>query len=173
MRKIIFVVLFFSYLFPVTVYARVTPNDTYQAKREQFEQTLSKISDSAKRQKIEQADQLLYDINQKVCSKFDQDLAKLSAILEELKRREGVTETIVAFGQGETPLDTAAYWLNYAAEAVAYQRIQDYTPQISVSNLSSPTINSMTKLKGDLGTLRGKILRAKAEVKKALDSYEK
>lgn len=160
-------------LLPQTVYARVTPNDIYQQKRAAFEAQLNKISDAGKRDNVKQADQLLYDINQRVCAKFDEDLNKLSVILEELKRRNGVTETVVAFGQGDTQLDSAAYWLNYAAEAVAYQKIQDYTPTLNLSNLSGSFTIEINSLKGDLGVLKNKILRAKSEVKKAINQYDK
>lgn len=171
MKKIILIFLLF--LLPATVYARVTPNDIYQQKRAAFEAQLNKISDPSKKDKVTQADQMLYDINQKVCTRFDQDLTNLSAILEELKRRNHVTETVVAFGQGDTQIDTAAYWLNYAAEAVAYQKIQDYTPTLNLSNLAGSITNSTNELKGDLGMLKGKILRAKSEVKKAIEAYDK
>ncbi|OGE44355.1 hypothetical protein A3B45_03695 [Candidatus Daviesbacteria bacterium RIFCSPLOWO2_01_FULL_39_12] len=166
-------ILIFLLVLPSVVSARVTPNDYYQQSRANFESQLSKISDVGKRDKVKQADQLLYDINQKVCSRFDEDLNKLSVILEELKRRNGVTETVVAFGQGDTQLDTAAYWLNYAAEAVAYQKIQDYTPSLNLSSLSGSFTIQINSLKGDLGVLKNKILRAKSEVKKAVDQYDK
>lgn len=170
MKKIILILVLL--LVPQTVYARVTPNDYYQKSRVNFEAQLNKISDPIKKEKVRQADQMLYDINQKVCSRFDQDLTNLSAILEELKRRNGVTKTVVAFGQGDTQIDTAAYWLNYAAEANSYQKIQDYTPSPNLSNLSGSITYRMNGLKGDLGVLKNKIIRAKTEVKKAVDEYE-
>lgn len=171
MKKAILTLLILLVL-PSAVYARVTPNDIYEAKRAAFESQLNKISDPTKKEKVRQADQMLYDINQKVCLRFDEDLNKLSAILEELKRRNNVTETVVAFGQGDTQLDTAAYWLNYAAEAVAYQKIQDYTPSLNLSNLSGSITVRLNELRGDLGVLKNKVLRAKTEVKKAVDEYE-
>jgi len=155
-------ILIFLLVLPSVVSARVTPNDYYQQSRANFESQLSKISDVGKRDKVKQ-----------VCSRFDEDLNKLSVILEELKRRNGVTETVVAFGQGDTQLDTAAYWLNYAAEAVAYQKIQDYTPSLNLSSLSGSFTIQINSLKGDLGVLKNKILRAKSEVKKAVDQYDK
>ncbi len=100
----------------------------------------------------------LDQMNQKVCDRFEEDVAKLAAIMEELKRREGITETRVAFGGSDTPIKTADYWVNYAAEALAYQRIQTYS--------------SKSYLRGNLETLKGKILRAKNEAGKALDAEE-
>lgn len=88
--------------------------------------------------------------------------------MEEAKRREGVTETVVAFGQGDTPLDNAAYWVNYAQEAIAYQKIQDYTPQVNSSDPSAGISNSQANLRSSLVGLQQKIIKAKNEVKKAL-----
>lgn len=101
------------------------------------------------------ASMTLDDVNQMVCDRFEEDVAKLAAIMEELRRRKGITETKVAFGGSDTPIKNADYWVNYAAEALAYQRIQDYS--------------SKSYLRGNLETLKGKILRAKNEVRKALD----
>lgn len=153
---------------PFVSYARTTPEDIYQEKRAVFETQLSKISDSRTKEKIIKADKMLGEINQKVCERFDEDIAKITAILEEIKRRKGVTETVVAFGQGDTPLDSAAYWVNYAQEAIAYQKIQDYTPQINPSDFSSGIAASQANLKSSLIGLQQKIIKAKNEVKKTL-----
>lgn len=95
------------------------------------------------------------EINQKVCSRFETDVLKLAAIMEELRRRKGVQETRVAFGGVDTQIESADYWVTYAAEALAYQKAQKYS--------------SAGQLRVGLGTLKGKILRAKGEVAKALN----
>lgn len=97
----------------------------------------------------------LGQINQKVSARFETDVLKLAAIMEELRRRKEITETRVAFGGIETQIENADYWVTYAAEAVAFQKAQKYS--------------SKDKLRSNLETLRGKILRAKGEVRKALD----
>jgi len=167
---IIFLILSFL-IYPGEAFARVTPNDIYQAKRAAFTQSLAKISNPANKQAVEQADKLLNSINQKVCLGFDVETSRLAAILEEEKSRQNINKTIVAYGQGDTPMDQAAYYLNYAVEAVAYQKVQDYTPQIG-GNLKLGLNSSVNNLKSDLKTTQGKILRAKLEIKKALDYYE-
>lgn len=96
----------------------------------------------------------LDSINQKVCNRFEEDLGRLAAIMEELRRRKGITETRVAFGGVDTPIKSADYWITYSAEAVAYQRVQEY--------------GSSGGLRSSLGILAGKILRAKGEVGKIL-----
>lgn len=82
-------------------------------------------------------------------------MVKLAAIMEELRRRKGITETRVAFGGVDTTVKSADYWITSAAEAVAYQRAQKY---------SSPV-----QLRNGLEVLKNKIIKAKGEVGKALD----
>lgn len=97
----------------------------------------------------------LYQINQKVCNRFEADVIKMAAIMEELRRRKGILETRVAFGGVDTPIENADYWVTYAAEAVAYQRAKQYTLK--------------SELRYSLEGLKGKILKAKGEVRKALN----
>lgn len=97
----------------------------------------------------------LNQLNQKVSSRFETDVLKLAAIMEELRRRQGITETRVAFGGIETEIENADYWVTYAAEAVAFQKAQKYS--------------SKSQLRSSLEVLKNKILRAKNEVRKALN----
>ena len=94
-------------------------------------------------------------INQKVCNRFEEDLNKLAAIMEEVRARKGITETRVAFGGVDTPIKSADYWITYGAEALAYQRAQEYS--------------SANSLRSSLRVLAGKIIRAKEEVRKVLN----
>lgn len=97
----------------------------------------------------------LNDINQKVCSRFEDDLSKMAAIMEEVRRRQGITETRVAFGGIDTPIKSADYQITYAAEALAFQKAQKFS--------------TSTQLKSSLEGLRSKILMAKKEVGKVLE----
>lgn len=94
-------------------------------------------------------------VNQKVCDRFEEDVSRLAAIMDEVRDRQGIKETRVAFGGVDDQIKTADYWVTYAAEAVAFQRAQKYS--------------SATELRSNLETLRGKVLRAKSEVGKALE----
>ncbi len=96
----------------------------------------------------------LDDVNQKVCTRFEEDLSKLAAIMEEVKNRQGITETRVAFGNVDSPIEKADYWITFAAEASAYQRAQKFSTE--------------NQLRASLQTLKVKVLRAKTEVVKNL-----
>lgn len=96
----------------------------------------------------------LDEVNQKVCNRFEEDVSRLAAIMEELRSREGIKETRVAFGGSDTPIKNADYWVTYAAEAIAFERAQKFS--------------SKNELKYSLEILRGKVLKAKAEVAKAI-----
>lgn len=100
----------------------------------------------------------LDQVNQKVCLRFEEDLLKMAAIMEELRRRKGITETRVAFGGVDTPIKSADYWITFAHEALAFQKAKKFS--------------SKNNLRYSLEGVAGKILRAKNEVKKALN-YEK
>lgn len=97
----------------------------------------------------------LYQINQRVCDRFEEDVSRLAAIMEEVRSRKGITETRVAFGNVDTPIKSADYWITYAAEAIAYQRAQKSSSQ--------------SALRSNLETLKGKVLRAKTQVGKVLE----
>lgn len=170
--KLVFLIflslLIFPFAFFTSVQARLTPNDLYQEKLSIYNSALSKISDPQEKQLVMEATFGLNDLNQTICKRFDIDIARMGAILEEEKRRKGVTKTVVAYGQGSSPLDSAEYYLNYAAEAVAYQKIQDYTPSITGGNLKGGVSASLANLLSDQKILQGKVLRAKAQVLKTL-----
>ena len=74
--------------------------------------------------------------------------------INEIRSRKGITETRVAFGGIDTPIKAADYQITFAAEALAYQKAQKFS--------------SKENLKYSLQVLANKILKAKAEVKKAL-----
>ena len=99
--------------------------------------------------------QTLDQINQKVSQRFEEDVTKMAAIMEELRDRKGIKETRVAFGGIDDQIKSADYWITYAAEAIAFQRAQKYS--------------SKDKLRVSLEVLKGKILRAKTQVRKALE----
>lgn len=80
----------------------------------------------------------------------------MAAIMEELRTRQGIQETRVAFGNVDTTIETADYWITYTAEAIAFQRAQNFS--------------SENKLRNSLVVLKGKVLRAKGEVEKALEN---
>lgn len=165
---IIFCLLF---LLPSAVFARVSVNDIYQAKMQAHSEAIAKLT-PANQARVKKADQFLKDINLGVCTRFDGDIAILTAIDAQIRARKGLDSvpTVVAYGQGKTQLETAEYWLNYAQEAVAYQKIGDYTTNISGDSSIDGAIHSQaTSLKSDLGVLVNKILHAKAEIGKVLD----
>ena len=97
----------------------------------------------------------LDQVNKRVCDRFEEDVSKLAAIMEEARNRKGITERRVAFGGLDTEIKLADYQITYAAEAIAYQRAQKNS--------------SKNELKASLEVLRGKILQAKAKVGSVLN----
>lgn len=97
----------------------------------------------------------LDQVNQKVCNRFEEDVSRLAGIMEEVRRRQGITETRVAFGGIDNQIKSADYQITFAAEAIAFQRAQKYS--------------TTKQLRSSLEVLRGKVLRAKVQVGEALD----
>lgn len=164
-------ILYTLYSIP-TAFARITPNDIYQENRSNFQTNLNKIPDPNKKQLVIESDRLLQTINLDICSNLQNQVNKMAAILDEEKRRQKITSTRIAYGVGNTPMDDAEYFVNFAQEAIAYQKSQDYTPQISGS-LKAGVVGSLNNLLSDLNILQGKVLKAKSETQTALDYYEK
>lgn len=96
----------------------------------------------------------LDQINQKVCDRFEDDVSKLAAIMDEVKNRQGIKETRVAFGGIDSNIKQADYWVTFAAEAIAYQRAQKFS--------------TTSLLRSNLEVLKGKVLQAKQAVRQAL-----
>ena len=97
----------------------------------------------------------LDQVNQKVCSRFEEDVSRMAGIMEEVRARKGIKETRVAFGGIDDQIKSADYQITYVAEAIAYQRAQKFS--------------SKNELRYSLEDLRQKILRAKSEVGRAIN----
>lgn len=139
MRKVLLFFIVLAVFLPVTVFA--VPGTSPEILR-------SAQNDNGRADSLNQ-------INQKVCNRFEEDLSKLAAIMEELRRRKGITETRVAFGGVDTQIKSADYQITYVAEALAFQRAKKYS--------------SKAELRSSLEVLKNKILKAKNEVRKALN----
>lgn len=171
MKRLVSLSIFIFIFFPSITFARVSLNDVYQQKRDAWEAQVAKLSPE-NQAKVKKADELLKQVNLAVCSRFDEDVAVLTAVDVQIRERKGLDSvpTIVAYGSGNTPLENAEYWLNYAQEAVAYQKIADYTTSISGDNsVDSAIAIQKANLKSNLGVLANKILRAKSEIAKVLN----
>lgn len=96
----------------------------------------------------------LDQINQTICTRFEEDTSRLAGIMEEVKKRQGIKETRVAYGNINSQIETADYYVTYAAEAIAFERAQKFS--------------SAGGLKSSLEVLRQKVLRARTEVGKTL-----
>lgn len=148
MRKLLLIFGILAVLLPVSVFAGTASGTSPEILPLRLVSLAQAQNDNGKADSLDQ-------INQKVCDRFEGDVLKLAAIMEELRRRKGITETRVAFGGVDTQVKSADYQITYAAEALAFQRSQKYSSKI--------------ELKSSLEVLRDKILKAKSEVGKALD----
>ncbi len=161
MKQWIIAIILIVIFLPPSVFARISVNDQYQAKRQAYQEQLSKLT-PANQQKVKEAEQIFIRTNNKILARYDSKITALAATLEEIKRK-----------QGESSLDQAEYWLNFAAEAVAYQKIADYTPNISGDASVEGAIKSQANiLKSDIRGLLSKILKAKSYIDKYVTILE-
>ena len=105
----------------------------------------------------------LNQINQKNCDRFEENVLRMAAIMEEVRSRKGITETRVAFGGSDTPIKSADYYVNFAAEAIAFQRVQSF------DSLRLEKSTGLFSLRTSLETLKNKILTAKNAVGRTLN----
>lgn len=141
-----------------TAYARVTPEDIVNAKREIYNQIVQRYSPQFQT-KLTQMDKAIAQLNQRATDKLDLNMQTQAAILEEYVRRHPSASS----GQG---VENARYWLTYAHEAVAFQAAKIYVFELSSEkNLKGDALSTISQLQSDLNTLRGKVLKSQKIIK--------
>lgn len=134
-----------------TVYARITPEDIVNAKREIYQQIIKKYSPQSQT-KLTQMEQAITQVNQKLTDQLDLNMQTQAAILEEYVRRRGGTSD---------DIENARYWLTYAHEAVAFQAAKIYIFKLSSEkNLKGDVGKTISGLQSDLNILRGKVIKS-------------
>lgn len=143
-------------------YARVTPEDIVNAKREVYQQIIKKYSPNSQ-VKLAQMEQGIAEVNQKLTDQLDVNMQTQAAILEEYARRQG--------GEASDSIENARYWLTYAHEAVAFQAAKIYIFELSSEkNLQGDVTKTISQLQSDLNTLRGKVIKSQQIIKELVTS---
>lgn len=133
-------------------YARVTPEDIVNAKREIYNQIVQRYS-SQSQTKLTQTDKAIAQLNQRATDQLDLNMQTQAAILEEYVRRQG--------GGISDGIENARYWLTYAHEAVAFQAAKIYIFELSSEkNLNKDVLSTISQVQADLNSLRGKVIKS-------------
>lgn len=130
-------------------YARITPEDIVNEKRQLFTQRSKSYSPQSKT-KLETWEKKIAGFNKEKTDILDENMTRQAQILEEYVRRNPNAE-----------VEDARYWLTYAHEAVAYQAAKIYIFDLtSEKNINSDIVSTISILQSELNTLRGKVLKS-------------
>lgn len=146
---------------PPLTYARTTPEDILNAKKEVYNQRVRNYSPTHQQQ-LTDLNTKINLINQQITQDLEQRVERQGNILIEYLRRHGKLndETNVA-RPGSDPIQNAQYYLTYAHEAVAYQAAKVYVFDLtSEANIKRDSTNLISNLQSDISVLNSKVLRS-------------
>lgn len=167
MRNILpFVFLLFTFylLLSTNTYARVTPEDIVNAKRESYNLKIVKYSD-VNRQKLESFSQKIADLNKKITDDWQYNCLRQGQILDEYVKRKKIIET-GAQRDSSDPVSNARYYLTYAHEAVVYQAAKIYIFDLTYpSNINRDISTKISELESDTTILKAKVAKSQRLIK--------
>lgn len=151
-----------------TSYARTTPEDIVNQKRDNYNQRVKNYS-SENKQKLETFSQKIAEVNKKATDELSQNMDRQAQILEEQIRRTDADPRYQTDGihrNLDNRVENARYWLTFAHEAVAFQAakisIFDLT---SEKNIKSDVLSAISQLESDLNILKGKVVKSHNTIK--------
>jgi len=153
---IIVLLLWWQIILPVTVFARVTPEDIVNSKKEAYESRVVNYS-AAHRQNLEIFSKKIVEVNKKRTDELDRIMVAQALILDEYETRLG------SGGQGRRAdeIEKARYWITYAHEAVAYQAAKIYIFDLSgESNITRDALNTISFFQSELNSARSKVINS-------------
>lgn len=151
-----------------TSYARTTPEDIVNQKRDNYNQRVKNYS-SENKQKLENFSQKIADVNKKSTDELSQNMERQAQILEEYIRRTGADPRYQTDGihrNLDNRVENARYFLTFAHEAVAFQAAKIYIFDLTnESNIKTDANKLVTQLQSDLNILRGKVIKSQNIIK--------
>lgn len=144
------VVLWVVMLFPTLIYARVTPEDIVNSKKETYEKTVQNYS-SLHKQKLTDLAGKITAINKKRTDELDWIMINQALILDEYEKRSN--------GKYLEQIKKARYQITYAHEAVAYQAAKIYIFNLTrEANIKNDALNLISLFQSDLNSTRSKVI---------------
>lgn len=164
MKKVIgFIILItvINFLTVITVFARVTPEDIVNAKKEAY---LEKVKDYSplNQQKLQNLQRQIAQINEKRSGELDQIMKVQAAILDEYQKRRG--------DESNENIERARYWITYAHEAVAYQAAKIYVFSLtSENNIKGDVLSTISLFQSELNSTRSKVIDSQNILKQVVN----
>lgn len=149
-------------------YARTTPEDIVNSKREAYLQKVSKYSQT-NQQKLKKLSQNITEVNKKATDELSQIMERQAQILDEYIRRTGTDPRYQTDGihrNLNNKIENARYFLTFAHEAVAFQAAKIYIFDLfSEKNIKGDALSTISQLQSDLNILRGKVTKSQNIIK--------
>lgn len=167
---IIFLISFF--LLPITIFARTTPEDIYNEKRQAYE-TRRQTYSLENQKKLDQYEQEIKALNAFITQELENNTLRQGEILNEYILRNNiptVPETDGIRRNLSNPVENARYWITYAHEAIAFQAAKNYMFGLTgEANINRDIVLQIQALQGDTGVLKGKVEKSKQALIKLLE----
>lgn len=150
---IVILIMFLMGISPVTVWARVTPEDIVNSKKEAYEGKVVNYS-ASHRQNLENLSKSIAEVNKRRTGELDRVMVTQASILDEYERRSN--------GKNSEAIKNARYWITYAHEAVAYQAAKIYVFDLSAeSNITKDALNTISLFQSELNSTRAKVINSR------------
>ncbi len=135
---------------PVIAFARVTPEDIVNSKKEAYQKTVQSYSPLHKQQLTDLAGKIT-QVNKKRTDELDWIMINQALILDEYERRSN--------GKNVEQIKKARYWVTNAHEAVAYQAAKIYIFDLTrETNVKNDALNLISLVQSDLNSARSKVI---------------
>lgn len=164
MRKF-YLIFFLAFSLSVTpfAWARTTPEDILNSKREDYNKTVSSYSQGSKN-KLSDYTKRIADLNKNQTDLLEENMVRQGEILDEFIYRKKAKEKIedgISRNLSD-PIENARYWLTFAHEAVAYQAAHVYIPNLTgEKNINTDIVLTINSLQGDIGVLKSKVEKSR------------
>lgn len=144
------------------VFARTTPEDIANQRKEEYNAKIKNYSPESK-QKLEQFSQKIADLNKSQSDILEAIMLRQGQILDEYILRNKIELPVETDGihRRDNPVEETRYWVTYAHEAVAYQAAHIYIVGVTgENNIDRDIINTISALQSDMGVLKGKVIKS-------------
>ena len=160
---ILFLILLLIIFIPQT-FARTTPEDIYNEKRQAYESRRQTYS-LENQKKLDQFEQEIKNLNAVITRELENNTLRQGEILNEYILRNNiptVPETDGIKRNLDDPVENARYWITYAHEAIAFQAAKNYLFSLTgEANIDRDIVVQIQALQAETGVLKGKVEKSK------------
>ncbi len=146
------------------VFARTTPEDIFNERRETYE-TKRQTFSLENQKKLDLYEEEIKNLNKFISEELENNTLRQGEILNEYILRNDiptVPETDGIARNLSDPVENARYWITYAHEAIAFQAAKNYMFGLSSeANIDRDIIVQIGALQNDIGILKGKVEKSK------------